>query len=178
MDCRITSTKARAFTLVELLISIAVASLIFLAVAVLGLYAGRSFAGLVNYAELDAKSRNALDYLTRDVRQVNSLVASTSTSLTFEDSDGASLQYVYSPDSRTLTRIKGGSSKILLTGCDRLSFSIYSRNPISGTYNQFPAASPSTAKLINVTWTCSRSILGTKMNTENVQTAKVVIRKQ
>ena len=67
---------------------------------------------------------------------------------------------------------------MLLTECDSLSFEIFQRNPIGGTYDQFPASSPATAKLINVTWTCSRKILGTAMNTENVQTAKIVIRKQ
>jgi hypothetical protein len=156
----------------------AVGSLIFLAVAVLGLYAGRSFAGLVNYTDLDAHSRNALDHLTRDVRQVNRLVSSTATSLTFEDADGSSLQYVYSPDARTLSRIKGGVSKVLLTECDQMAFAIFQRNPIGGTYDQFPTASAATTKLINVTWTCSRKILGSTMNSESVQTAKIVIRKQ
>lgn len=162
----------------EFLISIAVGSLIFLAVAVLGIYAGRSFAGLANYADLDAKSRSALDQLTKDVRQVNKLTASSSTSLTFQDSDGSSLQYVYSPDNRTLTRIKGGTSKVLLSQCDQLNFSIYQRNPIGGTYDQYPTATPATTKLINVNWKCSRKILGTTRNTEIVQTAKVVIRKE
>ena len=33
-------------------------------------------------------------------------------------------------------------------------------------------------KLIAVSWVCSRTILGSKMNTESVQTAKIIIRKQ
>jgi hypothetical protein len=165
-------------TLVEIMVALAVASILLLAVATLGLYGGRSFAGLANYTDLDARSRHALDRLTKDVRQVNRLTASTSTSLTFEDADGSSLQYVYSPDDRTLSRVKGGATEVLLTECDNLSFAIFQRNPINGTYNQYPTASPATTKLINVTWTCSRKILGNTMNTENVQTAKVVIRKQ
>jgi hypothetical protein len=165
-------------TLVEIMVALAVASILLLAVATLGLYGGRSFAGLANYTDLDARSRHALDRLTKDVRQVNRLTASTSTSLTFEDADGSSLQYVYSPDDRTLSRVKGGVTEVLLTECDNLSFAIFQRNPINGTYNQYPTASPATTKLINVTWTCSRKILGNTMNTENVQTAKVVIRKQ
>ncbi len=179
MVYRTTSTDARAgFTLVEFLITLAVGSIIFLAVAGLGLYAGRSFAGLANYTDLDARSRNALDRLTRDVRQVNRLATNSATALTFEDADGAALRYVYSPQARTLSRVKGGSTEVLLTECDSLSFSIFQRNPIGGTYDQFPTGSAATTKLINVTWTCSRQILGTAMNTENVQTAKIVIRKQ
>ena len=179
MVCKTTSTKGRAgFTLVEFLVSMAVGSLIFLAVAVLGIYSGRSFAALANYTDLDAKSRDALDRLTRDVRQVKRLTASTATSLNFEDGDGAALSYVYSPGNRTLARNKGGITNVLLTECDNLTFSTFQRNPISGTYEQFPTSSPATTQLINVTWSCSRKILGTTMNTESVQTAKIVIRKQ
>ena len=164
--------------MVEFLITLAVSALLFLAVAVLGLYSGRSFAGLVNYTDLDTRSRGALDRMTRDVRQVNRLVSNTATSLVFEDGDGAALRYAYSPQNRTLSRIKSSSTEVLLTECDSLSFAIFQRNPIGGTYDQYPTATPATAKLINVTWTCSRGILGTTMNTENVQTAKIVIRKQ
>ncbi|HAV61174.1 MAG TPA: hypothetical protein DCY13_02275 [Verrucomicrobiales bacterium] len=179
MVCKTTSIEARSgFTLTEFLVSLAVGSLLFLAVGVLGIYSGRNFASLANYTALDAASRNALDRLTRDVRQVNRLVSSTATSLSFEDADGGTLQYVYSPTARTLARIKNGNSRILLTECDRLQFSTYQRNPIGGTYDQYPTASPATTKLINVNWTCSRKILGHTMNTENVQTARIVIRKQ
>ena len=179
MVCKTTSTRNRAgFTLVEFLVTLAVSSLLFLAVAVLGLYAGRSYVGLLNYTDLDSSSRNALDRMTRDVRQVNQLTASTTNSLTFEDWDGAQLRYVYSPSARTLSRIKGATTEVLLTECNSVTFSIFQRNPIGGTYNQFPTGTPATTKLINVTWRCSRKILGTTMNTENVQTAKIVIRKQ
>ncbi len=40
----------------------------------------------------------------------------------------------------------------------------------SGVYD------PSICKLINMSWKCSRTILGSKMNTESVQTAQVVLR--
>jgi hypothetical protein len=32
------------------------------------------------------------------------------------------------------------------------------------------------AKLVDVSWLCSRKILGRKVNTESVQTAKIVMR--
>jgi hypothetical protein len=34
----------------------------------------------------------------------------------------------------------------------------------------------SVCKLINMTWKCSRTVLGSKLNTESVQTAQVVLR--
>ena len=182
MVYRTTSTKPRSkkrgFTLSEVLISIAVGSIVLLVVAATGLYSARSFASIANYVDLDADSRNALDQLTKDVRQVNRLVSNTSTNLTFENADGSTLEYVYSPAAQTLTRINAGVSTTLLTECDSLSFSIFQRNPIGGTYDQFPTASASTTKLINVSWRCTRSLMGREYNSESVQTSKIVIRKQ
>jgi hypothetical protein len=61
---------------------------------------------------------------------------------------------------------------------DYLTFQIYQRNTVANTYDQFPTGSVGLCKLISVSWICSRTILGSKMNTESVQTAKIVIRKQ
>lgn len=183
MVYKTTSTKAperrrSGTSLVEFLVSLAVGSLIFLAVGVFGMYSAKSFASIANYVDLDAYSRQALDQLTKDVRQVNRLVSSSANSLVFEDSDGSSLRYLYSPSAKTLSRIKGGRTEILLRECDQMSFSIFQRNSIGGTYDQYSAATPDTCKLINVSWRCTRNIMGKKFNSESVQTSKIVIRKQ
>ncbi len=160
------------------MVSLAVSSLMFLAIGVFGMYSAKSFAAIANYVDLDAYSRQALDQLTKDVRQVNRLVSNSATSLVFEDSDGTSLQYVYSPGAKTLSRIKGGNTQVLLQECDTLTFAIYQRNTVGGTYDQYPTATPATCKLINVSWRCTRNIMGRKFNSESVQTSKIVIRKQ
>jgi hypothetical protein len=67
---------------------------------------------------------------------------------------------------------------MLLTNCDFLTFQIFQRNPVSASYDVYPTANAASCKLINVSWICSRSILGSRLNTESVQTAKIVIRKQ
>jgi hypothetical protein len=79
-----------------------------------------------------------------------------------------------------LYRFKNWSwdGKPLLEQCDYLKFSIFQRNPIGGTYDQYPAATPATCKLVQLTWICSRPIVGSGKNTECVQSAKVVIRKE
>ena len=77
-----------------------------------------------------------------------------------------------------MTRTKAGANKRLLTGCDALTFTIAQRTPKDGSYEVYPAATPATAKVVNVSWNCSRLVLGRKANTENVQTARIVIRKQ
>ena len=65
-----------------------------------------------------------------------------------------------------------------LTECDWLTFDIRQRNSIGGTYDLYPVATPGTTKVVNVSWSCSRTIFGRKENTESVQTARIVIRKQ
>src|SRR5262249_2717637 len=142
------------------------------------LYSGKSLLGISNYVDLEKSSQKALDTLTRDIRQAQALSASTTNKLTFIDGDGGTLIFNYDPSGRTLTRTKGGTNSVLLTECDYLNFSIFQRNPISSSYDEYPVAVSNTCKLINVNWVCSRTITGTKLTTESVQTAKVVLRKE
>jgi|ERR1043166_2011200 hypothetical protein len=167
-------------TLIDFLFGMTIGMIVITAVAALTIYTARSFAAMQNYADLDDKSRNALDYMTRDIRQVTSLTSFSTNRLDFLDGDGVStLTYLYDPTAATLTRIKNGVRQTLLTGCDDLSFAMFQRNPIAGTFNQFSnTLDATTCKLVQVSWICSRSIMQGKVNTESVQTAKIVIRKQ
>ena len=164
-------------TLVEYLIGMAVATLVLIAVLGLSLYSGRSFAGLANYVVLHAASVRALDQMTRDLRQMVQLTSYASNQVTFEDGSGTPLSYAYSPVAGTLTRSQGSESKVLLQECDFLRFSIYQRTPLTGTYDQYPAASITNCQVVSVQWTCSRQILGARVNTDDVQETKIVIRK-
>ena len=138
---------------------------------------GRSYAAVWNYVELDMQSRNTLDTMINEIRQVRRLKAHTVYSLTFEDKDGLDLEYVYDPVAEVLIRKKNGVDKILLEGAESLEFQIFQRTPIGGTYNQYPTADPATCKLVQLKWTCVRDVMGQK-NTESVQSTKIVIRNQ
>ena len=152
-------------------------SLLSLALWTLRSFAGRSFAASTNYVDMETKGRTALDYFSRDVRRSLAVASYTTNRLVFMDYDGSTnLTYTYDPSARTFVRAKGGDSKIILTECDSLDFALFQRAPVGGTYDQFPAADQATAKLIQVNWKCSRTILGGKWNTESVQTAKVMLR--
>ncbi len=185
MDCRTTSTTKRTarrtagYTLAEAWISMGIACLLMLAVGSFGLYTGKSFAGLGNYVDLEIHSQTALDKMTKAIRQTQELTSYSTNQLVFRDWDGVPLTYTYSPGARTLTQSKNGVTDVLLTECDYLCFSNYQRNPIEATYDQYPVTtSPTNTKLVSMTWVCSRTIIGTKLNTESVQTAKIVIRKK
>jgi hypothetical protein len=169
--------------LADLMIGSALAAVVLMVMALLSLFGGRSFAAMANYIDLDQYSRNALDRMSKEIRQCNRLVASDTNYLWFEDFDGGNLLYYYVPTSRTLYRFKDSGSgwqmdpRPLLTQCDYLNFAIYQRNPIDGSYDEYPAASPDTCKLVQLNWVCSRRLIGNQ-NTESVQSAKVVIRKK
>lgn len=175
-------SRQRAFTLVELLVAVGISSILLIAVLSLSFFSARSFAALTNYVDLDNLSRNALDVMTREIRQADALVGYSSTRLDFRHTSSFgttyTISYVYSPDARTLTRIQGSQRQVLLRECDFLRFSTYQRNHIIGSWDQFPTSDMSTCKLVQLAWVCSRTILGARVNTESVQSAKVVIRKK
>lgn len=165
-----------ALTLMELLVTTGIASIAFAAIASLSVYSARSFVAMGNYADLDQASRNALDLMSREIRQARALTNYSVTKLIFRDFDNEALTYEYKTANGTLVRKKGtGPERVLLEQCDFLKFNISQRNP-SNNFTFFPTTNISVAKLVDVSWRCSRQILGARVNTESVQTAKIVIR--
>jgi len=171
--------KIQGFTLVEVLIMGAIATVVIAAVMIFTLFATRSFIALGNYNDLDKASRNALDRLSREIRQTDALTAFATNKLTFRDYDDQPLVYQWTPPAGTnagrLDRIKGGVTTTLLTQCDFLNFGISQRNPSNG-FSFYATTNLSSVKLIDMNWRCSRKILQLKVNIESVQTAKIVMR--
>ncbi|HWW02095.1 MAG TPA: prepilin-type N-terminal cleavage/methylation domain-containing protein [Candidatus Acidoferrum sp.] len=176
-----------AFTLMELMVAMGLGSLVLAAVASMSLYAARSEVAIVNYSDLDSKSRYGLDIISREVRQAQALTAfQTNTSLSFTNPQTAiGVTLTYNPTNATLVMTKTGQSPItVLTECDRWAFSLYQRTPVVTPTNIsfYPATNttgtldPSLCKLISFSWKCSRTILAQKVNTESVQSAMVVLR--
>ena|ERR1041384_5395138 len=180
MVFRTTFTKPRrdAFTLVELTVAFGIGLVILSAVFSALFFSSRSFAAMTNYLDLQQKTQMALDQMSREIRQVNKLTAFSSNSMTFQDFDGGTLQYVWNQPSKTLTRTKGSVTQTFLTGCDTLQFTTYQRTPSNDTFLPYPTSTVTETKLIELKWNCSRTILGAKANTETMQSAKVVIRRK
>lgn len=178
-----------AFTLTELLIAIGVGSLVLAVIAVLSLYGLRSFAALGNYVDLDNRSRSALDVMSREIRKATAIIGFQNTGNTrflilTNSGDNTQVRYDWDASTGFLTATRTGeSSRLLLSGCDRWEFTLQQRTPIANTTNLFYPATNSAGTLdislckqISMTWKCTRQILGKKVNTESVQTAKVVLR--
>jgi prepilin-type N-terminal cleavage/methylation domain-containing protein len=168
-----------AMTLVELMVAMALYSIAATALLTLFVYCAKSFAAVSNYSELSRQNREAVDILTREIRQADRLTAYTTNSLTLMAGDGVPITYSFNSSPKTLTRTRAGVTKVLLADCTVLTFNVCQRNPVAGSYDVYPVATTiDTAKVINLTWKSSRSVLNGEVNTENVQTARVVIRKQ
>lgn len=158
--------------------SVGITGILMVVIVAMTMTSGRAFLALSNYVDLDAANKVAMDTLTRDLRECNRVTACSSTAISIQDSDGFTVSYTYDPGAENFTRTKNGVAKVLLTKCSTLGISIAQRNPIGGSYDVYPAATPATAKVVNVSWNCYRTILGVRANTESVQTARIVIRKQ
>lgn len=186
MDSKITSfnraKQASGFGLSEFLVVMGLSSLLSVALMCLLMLSGRSFAAIYNYVDLDDANRVCMDQMSRDIRQANRVKSYTTNgpvvTLTLEDSDLSDISYVFNVGQRTLYRTKNGYEKAVLQECDSLRFDLSQRTPKDGSLEVYEAATVDLAKVIDVSWVCSRKIMGRKENTESVQTARIVIRKQ
>ena len=171
--------RRAAFVLSEVIVATGITALLMVALVAFFMFAGQSFAAMFNYADLDGANRIAMDTLTTDLRQCNKVTLCTANNITLQDYDGATLSYTYDPAAKTLVRTRNGANATtLLKGCTSLTFTICQRNPVGGSYDVYPAATAATAKVVNISWICARSIFGNSINTESVQTARIVIRRQ
>jgi Tfp pilus assembly protein PilW len=182
--------RARAFTLVEVMVGLGLSSLVLAAVASLIMYASKSSLAMVNYVDLDGKSRYALDVISREIRESTALLAFQTNLptkfLTLTNANqAATVTITYDGNARTLVLSKTGeTNKTVLTECETWNFSLYQRTPYITSTNvlYYPATntagtlSVSLCKLINLSWKCSRTIFAQKVNTESVQSAQIILR--
>jgi len=179
MDCKHTSTRKQnsAETLVAMIVALGIAGVTLGAVASGYLFTAKSFANLALYVDMDARSRLAIDSMSREIRQAQRVTSyATNEVALLVGTNQVTFRYI--PANRTLVRLAGGSSTRLLTDCDYLQFDLFQRNLTNGSYNYYPAAVATNCKVVQVTWACSREIVGHTANSAAVESAKIVIRQQ
>ncbi|HWI56395.1 MAG TPA: prepilin-type N-terminal cleavage/methylation domain-containing protein, partial [Bacillota bacterium] len=176
-----------ASSLMELLVAIAVGSIVLAAVMQTFVFSSRSFVALGNYNDLDKASRNTLDIMTRDIRQAKVFGGSyySTNYMWFTNLNGSVFGYTWDPGAKTVSRLTADfngtnlvniQSNVLMKGCDLFSFRIWLRNPTNQFWFPYSANSqPNATKLVDVSWRCSRRVIA-QFNTESVQTAKIVLR--
>jgi hypothetical protein len=160
MECRITSHAKRhraGFSFVELSIALGLSSVLVLVLASLSLYTSKRFVATAASTELSYKSRNALDLLTSDLRQMTSLTNFTTNSITVLDLATNTTSYTWDSATKQLQRVKNGGVRILLEECDWLAFSMFKASPIDGQLDVEPTTKTKECKALKVEWTCSRT---------------------
>ena len=180
MVCRTTCTKKaqrrHAFTFVEVMVATGVAGLVVTVIATLSYFTSRSFIAATNYTDMALLSRMTLDNMTRTIRQARQVTAYSSNSITLVDSSSNTVSYTFNPNNRRLTSVSGSTTNTYLTNCDTLQFWIYQRTPMSNSFTCYTPAAVTNAKVVQVTWSCSRQIFGAKVNNEVVESASVCMR--
>lgn len=166
--------------MLEVLIAIALGVIMLAAVVLLNMTGFRSFASMANYVDLDAKGRNALDWMSRDLRGATNLanVTTNASGVTFNfgtvDDSGnpTNVTYTFNSDAHTLSR---NDDLVLLKGWVSWNYSMYQRTP-QPDYGLTSTTTFDNCKVVVIRWNCSRTILGQSLNSQNAQTAQIVLR--
>jgi Tfp pilus assembly protein PilW len=189
------SARFRAgFTLIEMMISIFVGAMVIGSIVALSIISAQNFAATANYVDMDEHSGNAMDLASREIRNATALIGFSTnypqTLILTNAYKGTTTTLLYTNYCVVLKKT-GLRDNTLLTGCTNFSFQLFNRdatiiNYITNSVISFNAATnpttgatdPNYCKVINLNWKCSRSILGSKSNTEVAQSAQVVLRNQ
>jgi len=177
-------------TLVEVMMASGISTIVLAIVAVLIVFAVRSFAALANYQNLDQASSTAADLMSKEIRNATGVVSfqnvGTTKWILFANTNASpayTTRYEWTDADQTLTaqRSDEAAANVLLTGCERWDFTFQQRTPLRGPEYGFSTnmVSQAECKVVTMTWKCSRTLNGTKLfNTESVQTAQIVMRNQ
>src|SRR6266481_3649359 len=128
---RCSNRRCAGWMLAETMIAIAIGITFLVAVTGIFISSSITFAEIGNYINMDRLSRNALDRMTRNIRNANTLTSYAPAALVFNyDSAGTTkLAYRYDAANGVVTEewtVAGSTTeKTLLTGCSSLSFSLY-----------------------------------------------------
>jgi len=188
MYIKLTPSSDRAWSLIDLMMGMAVFAIASLALGTIFMFSIRSYAAMANYAVLDQYNRQAMDQLTYEIRQAPQVLGypsnATSRSLSIVNGSGVNVTYTFdSSKQRVVRSASDGSGKVLLTNCNLLNFNLYMRPPTNGTFDVYPVNLGTnwqqTVKVVQLSWKTAMTISPTsRVTSEDIQTARIVIRKQ
>jgi Tfp pilus assembly protein PilW len=168
------TSETGGYTLAEVMIASAIGSLLAITIVVTTLHMVFSFRAVSNYSTNEQESRNATDWLSRDIRKASSVTQTSTNNLTLSITNTV-VTYAYDPVGHTVTRNATNNAIVLLHGCLRAGFTIYQRNALASAYEQFTPGTNS-AKLVGYYWHCGVTNVDGTVNTTDAQSALVVMR--
>jgi Tfp pilus assembly protein PilW len=182
------SARISGFSLAELAVTLGIGSIVLLVLGMLSFYGLQSFLVMGNCAALDEKSRLASDQITREVRQATRVlrydVQPEGKLLVLTNSlEGYSVAYFWNAETRTVSCDKTDQSPSLcLTDCDVWNPTFFRNVPLAATSSYLGATNESgtldlnQARIVSLSWKCSRPVAVTKARTESAHTLRVALR--
>jgi hypothetical protein len=161
------------------MVNVALVGLAVLGSGTLGLSSMHKMATMASYPGLNHQGQSASGIIASDIRRASSVESATGERLVLRmvfAGHESTVSYVYDAATRTLTRTDAHGSQTLLTDVDRFSFSLFQRPAPGAAFAQFLPASGTEAKMIGCRWTCSRKLAGSKLDSESIEVAPVVLR--
>lgn len=188
---KISKKTALAYTILEVLVASSLFGVVGLALGSIYLFSTRTFAAMANYATLDQNNRNAMDRMTKEIRECRMILSaptnSTGSTIYLRNNAGDAVTYAFDGQSQRLTRtvVPAGSTtalptETLIPNCQVLSFTVGQRTPDGTNFDVYPMlGSNDSIQVLNMTWKAWKAIPGSSVGTsEEIQTAHVVIRNQ
>jgi prepilin-type N-terminal cleavage/methylation domain-containing protein len=179
----------RGLSLIEMMVTLGIGSIVLVIIGLLSLYGLRSFLVMGNCAALDDKNRLAADHITRDLRQATRVLsyevdADSKTLVLTNSVQEFSMRYVWSADARTLICEQTDQPQfICLNDCDSWEALFFQNIPqASATQPFLPATNGSgnldleLARVVNLSWKCTRPVTGSNVKTESGQALQIVLR--
>ena len=149
----------KAFTLVELFFAITLSIIVLGTLVAFSIFSSRTLLSASTRMDLESQARRALDTMTKEMRSTIELKECKNNSITFKDFDKKETKFEYDSQKRQLIWVKEGKPKdvILLNDCDNITFILFDRSPVSGTYALTTVTNAPLCKAVNVSMTCSRT---------------------
>lgn len=185
MDCMTTITRSQTgnrragFTLIELMISAALAGFILIAVLSTFLFLGRSGLSLRNYSDMESECRRGLEVFAVDVRQSQAINFPSILEVTLRV-DTRDISYLYDPTNGTFVRTEAGVSRTLITGIapGTFRFQAYSlsgaETPLTSATQRILAGS--TTKQLQISLEANRTNQTLVTSSNTVLSARFILR--
>src|SRR5688500_3896197 len=147
------SKKLRGgFTMIEILIGSTLGAIALVLVMGATFYTGRTMASLTDSVNLAVQSRSMIDRMSQKIRQAEDVTAFHQHEISVV-LGGTNLTYRYQPSTKRLLEIENTTTNTVLENCRQLRFELFKRNPMTNSFNQFPADNNvAEAKLVQVSW--------------------------
>ena len=179
MNTSYSSKSVWGFVTSGTLLNLTVGGLLVLGAGSIGLFHGRDLASMAAYPDLDSQNQNASSVISQDIRRASSVESESTNRIVLRASAAAgasSVTYAFDPIAHTLTRTDAEGSNTILNGVETLSFSLFQRPGPDTAYGTFAPALAANAKMVGCRWTCSRKIVGEKVNSGGIEIAPIVLR--